>query len=454
MDTIDPIDLANWAGGEWKLGIPGEIVGLTNDSRKAEEGQLFAALKTSARDGHEFVGAAQQKGAAGAIVERVLEEVDLPQLRVPDVNAALLRMAKGYRSSWQAEVVGITGSCGKTTCKELLACLLSGEPTLSTLGNLNNLIGVPMSVLRPEGAAARFAVLEAGISEPGEMEQLARVVDPEWGVVTAIGPSHLQDLGTVENVALEKGKLLQGGRLKRAFVGETAEPYLSQLGCEGACVVKPDSSLSADWSYRVESIGSRSRLSQRLEGVVETFEYEGTGAGLASNAALAIAVAYSMGISVERLREALRFWKPSQMRNEWRDVEGHSVFLDCYNANPISMKDSLATFVTQTPEDQPRLFLVGCMEELGAEAGRLHEELGRYFPLRKEDLLLVIGGEASSVLRGMKSAGRELGNCFEITEIEEARDYFEGFVGSVFLKGSRRYRLESSLAFIKGGAVC
>jgi len=454
VDTIDPIDLANLAGGEWKNGTPAGIVGLTNDSRKAEPGQLFAALKTVARDGHDFVGSAAKAGASGAVVERFVPDAALPQLSVDDVGKALLRMAKGYRSQWNADVVGITGSCGKTTCKELLACMLSDAPVLSTLGNLNNLIGVPMSVLRPEASAARFAVLEAGISEPGEMEQLAEVIDPEWGIVTAIGPSHLEDLGTVETVALEKGKLLQGERLKKAFVGETAEPFVREMGCPDAVVVAPDQRLEREWSFAVKSLGRRSLLSQRLGGEVQTFEYEGTGYGLASNAALALAVSFSMGCEVERLRQALLRYRPSQLRNEWRELAGRSVFLDCYNANPISMKDSLATFIAETPDDQARMFLVGCMEELGDEAGGWHERLGREFPLRKEDFLLVIGNEAASVLRGMKNAGSDSGNCFEIREVEDAKMRLETFSGSVFLKGSRRYHLESALAFLDGGVVC
>ena len=454
MDTLDPDQLAAWAGREWKNGAPDEITGLTNDSRKAEVGQLFAALKTSARDGHDFVESAASAGASGAIVGRFIEEAKLPQLVVPDVGAALLAMAKAYRNCWDATVVGITGSCGKTTCKELLACLLSDEPTISTPGNFNNLIGVPMSMIRPEGRSARFAVLEAGISEPGEMIRMAEAIDPEWGIITAIGPSHLEDLETVENVALEKGKLLQQGRLKQAFIGETAGPFRSELGCPDAILVAKDSELRSDWSYAVEFADGRSRLSQRLDSAVEVFEYQGTGAGLASNAALALAAAYSMGRTADQLRKALTRYRPSQMRNEWRSVAGRRVYLDCYNANPLSMSDSLATFLAETSDGNPRLFLVGCMEELGDESPRWHEHLGYRFPLRKVDFLLVIGSEASSVLRGMEKAGSDQGNCFEIGSVEEAKVHLDGFAGSVFLKGSRRYRLESALAYLEGGVSC
>ncbi|EDY80569.1 Mur ligase middle domain family [Verrucomicrobiia bacterium DG1235] len=420
-------------------------MGLTNDSRKIESGELFAALKTAARDGHDFLESARRSGAAGAIVDRFQEEIELPQLVVDEVGEALLALAGGYRATWQANVVGITGSCGKTTCKEVLACLLSGFATLSTRGNLNNLIGVPMSMLRPEGASCEFAVLEAGISEPGEMERLAAAINPEWGIVTALGPAHLEDLGTVENVAREKGKLFQGSRLRRVFAGESCEPYLSDMAAPRVLLVKQDPYLSVEWAFRFSSEAGRTCLEQRIGGSVQRFEYEGLGAGLASNVALALATAFSMGLEVDQLRSALGSWKPSQMRNEWKEIGGRLVFLDCYNANPISMRDSLATFVSNTPEGEPRMYVIGCMEELGSEASRLHEELGREFPLRNQDFLLVIGSEAASVLRGMKDSGHEMDRCFEIETIEEASERLKDFAGSVFLKGSRRYRLESML---------
>ncbi len=454
MASIDPVALANWTSGEWKNGAPSTVSAIHFDSRKLEAGQLFVALRTAVRDGHDFLEAAKAAGAAGALVDRFREDVALPQLVVTDVSKALIAAAGGFRQSWKAQVVGITGSCGKTSCKEVLACLLATRRTISTAGNLNNLIGVPASILRAEGSDAEFAVLEAGISEPGEMEQLASAIRPNWGIVTAIGAAHLEDLKTVENIAFEKGKLLQAGDLAGAFVGETVEPYLKEIGCERALVVRRDADLVEDWSFDFEYGSGLTKFRQRIDGVVQDFEYTGSGAGLASNVALAIATASSLGLSTESIAKSLRSWAPAQMRNEWRELGGTRVFLDCYNANPVSMKDSLATFLAETSEALPRCYLLGCMEELGEGSPRLHEELGREIPLRKQDFLLVIGSEAKSVLRGMKDAGRDTGNCFEIGSIEEAKDRLGAFAGSVFLKGSRRYRLEAALEFMKGGVSC
>lgn len=454
MGTIDPEQLARWSGGSWKNGRPEGITGLANDSRSLQPGQLFAALKTGVRDGHDYLESARVAGASGAIVETFREGLSLPQLLVPEVGPALLAAARGYRDTWTAQVIGITGSCGKTTCKEVLSCLLASRPLTRTKGNLNNLIGVPISMLVPNAIESVFAVIEAGISEPGEMEQLARAIDPEVAIVTAIGPAHLQALASVEGVAREKGKLLQQQRLGKAFVGASCEPYLRELGCLGAQVVKPDESLMSEGSYAFAFRGGRTSLRLRLDGSAQEFEYLGSGAGLASNVALALGTAFHLGLSVSELRAGLRSWRPTQMRNEWRHLGSRTVFLDCYNANPLSMEDSLTTFVAESAENEARFYVVGCMEELGEESERLHLELGRTFPLRNEDFLLVIGDEAESVLRGMEELGRSMDRCFKIEQAEDAVERLAGFSGAVFLKGSRRYRLESILAALEGSGTC
>lgn len=458
MDTISPSDLARWCSGKWEGGVPDGISGLTNDTRTLARGQLFAAFKTEVRDGHDFLDAAQKCGASGAIVERFQPEVPLPQLVVEEVGSALLAAARAYRLTWKGEVIGITGSCGKTTCKDLLSCLFSSRRCLSTKGNLNNLIGVPMSILRPEGHACEFAVLEAGISETGEMKQLANAIEPDWAIISAIGPAHLEDLGDVETVAREKGLLARGSRIKGTFLGETCLPYLDMLDLEKGQLVKRDRHHSVEWAYTFESKGGTTTLRQRIGGSVQVFEYNGVGTGLASNVAICLAVAFTAGLEIEELRAGLANWKPSELRNEWRPIGPHVALIDCYNANPVSMRDSLKTFAENTPEEEGRFYLVGCMEELGHESSELHRELGRSIPMRKGDFLLVIGGEAESVLHGMKDASCDMDRCFAIEELEEARGYMESFKGNYFLKGSRRYRLESVLDYLpdltaKGGAA-
>ncbi|MDQ8204408.1 UDP-N-acetylmuramoyl-tripeptide--D-alanyl-D-alanine ligase [Pelagicoccus sp. SDUM812003] len=445
MDTIDPALLAKWSGGEWRNGDSEGITGLSIDTRTIAEGELFAAIRTEKRDGHEFLGTALENGAAAALVDRFRPEIAIPQLVVQNVSESLLEIAKAYRLTWNIPVVGVTGSCGKTSCKELLGSMLGESTCLRTRGNLNNLLGVPLTIVQPFARQARHAVLEAGISEPGEMKRLAYAIAPDWVIVTAIGPAHLEDLGTESNVAMEKGRLTSGPRVKGVFLGETCERYAGYLGGLKASLVRPSSSLQEDWSYRVSVEGGKSVLQQRIYGEVATFRYAGYGRGLASNVALAIAMAKTLGISDGAIRESLSAWRSSGLRGEWRLQGKRAFYVDCYNANPLSMRDALDTFVENTPNDRPRLFVIGCMEELGEKAPGFHERLGSDFPFRNQDQLLVMGDEATSVLRGMEGAGHDPSRYSVVKSIEEVREKLMEFEGSVFLKGSRRYRLEKAL---------
>ena len=412
---------------------------------------MFVAFESPACDGHSFLVSAKEQGASSALVRREQAEVDLPQLVVDDTQAALASMARSFRASWDFPVVGITGSCGKTTFKDLLVRILGNERVLGTRENFNNLIGVPLSILRAEALTADAAVLEAGISEVGEMRQLASIIDPDIVVVTAIGPAHLEDLETEETIAIEKGRLAQGDRVKTVFAGETCEPFAGYLGGLKVNIVKPCPRLSETWGYRFVSENGQTRIEQEIRGGVECYSYRGIGNGLASNVALAVATARSLGLSPKEIQRGLDAWKPSKLRGEWRDFGDSKAYVDCYNANPLSMRDSLETFVYLSNAEKPRLYIIGCMEELGADSPKYHEALGRRFPYRPQDLILVIGDDAESVVEGMSNAGFDTSNCEIIKSLDEARERVDSFDGDIFLKGSRRYRLEEAL---KGGARC
>ena len=445
MGAIDPVQLAAWARGEWFGGLPRRVSGISNDSRKLGEGDLFVALASERRDGHDFLEAACAAGAAGAIVERVNEKIPLPQLRVAAVGEAIQAMAAGFRSTWGFPVIGITGSAGKTTCKDLLRLLLGADRTLGTQGNFNNLVGVPISVLRPVPEDTKFAVLEAGINEPGEMLRLARMIDPDLVVFTSIGASHLEGLGSVQAIAREKGQLARGERAKVVYAGASCQPFAGDLGGSGIRWAREVSSPQLNGEYAIERHGERVSLAIRVDGKLEEYSFRGTTKSFAQNVALAISVARWLCQEPGSVQMRLSEWRPSPLRGEWRQYPRFRVYLDCYNANPISMRDAIEGFDAATQQTLRRLFVLGSMEELGKESARYHEELGAYLPLRKEDLLLVVGSQKESVRKGLIEAGKSIDNCIEIEDVAMARRYVERFVGDVFLKGSRKYRLESIL---------
>jgi UDP-N-acetylmuramoyl-tripeptide--D-alanyl-D-alanine ligase len=457
MPSFDPDVLAAWTRGRWTRHPARAPVGFSVDSRRILPGQAFVALKTDRRDGHDYLRAALEAGASGALVAREDPRVALPQLVVEDPLSALQAAAREHRQTFCGTVVGITGSAGKTSTKEILALLLGGQDggVLATEGNLNNQIGVALTLTRIE-AEHRYAVIEAGISGPGEMKPLAAMIDPEIVVITLVGPAHLAELGGLEGVAREKAVLAASVRKGGiCFYPISCEAYSAfrSLSADRCSVAAPSERLDGpeirpggvrfatshtDDSTTVSvAFGARTPVSATLLRVTD---------GMAQNVAMAICAALRIGIEAETMRERLLSWRPSPLRGEWRMSDGRRLYLDCYNANPASMADALATFSAVAPRDEPRAFVIGCMEELGPSAPAYHVELGRSLSLRSGDRLVIMGSQAGAVRQGALDGGSDPGQVEVADSIEGVASRLAGFRGSVFVKGSRRHGLEKAFA--------
>jgi UDP-N-acetylmuramoyl-tripeptide--D-alanyl-D-alanine ligase len=245
MPAFAPDTLAAWTNGRWSRVPMTAPVGFSADSRRLLPGQAFVALRTDKRDGHDYLGEAQKAGASAAIVALEVKGVDLPQLVVADPLAALQAVARGHRREFQGTVIGITGSAGKTSTKELVAVLLGGEAAgvLATEGNLNNQIGVALTLCRLDPERHRFAVVEAGISAPGEMAKLAAMIEPDIAIVTLIGAAHLEELGDLKSVAREKALLAASLRKGGVCIfPSSCEAYAAfrELPAGSCLVVEPD----------------------------------------------------------------------------------------------------------------------------------------------------------------------------------------------------------------------
>lgn len=449
MLKFDCQELLNWSGGEW-INAPSQepIRGFCYDSRNLKAGDMFVALKTARRDGHCFIGAAQAKGAVAALVSAACPSIDLPQLLVDDTLAGLGDLAMGHRDNSSATVVGVTGSCGKTTFKDLLFHALGGKPDAwSTQGNLNNRIGVPITLLGIPVGECRYAIIEAGISERGEMEALASIIDPDIAVITSIGPAHLEGLGSLKGIAEEKGRLAVKGRARKVYLGESCQPYLEELAGSLDYVIVAEGLTGESVRRFQQSVdGWATRIS--LEGVDEVFEVDGVGKGLASNVALALSVALDLGVDALTLKKRLSRWRPSNMRGEWKTFGPAKVYLDCYNANPLSMLDGLEAFNRLSSETGDRVFVIGSMEELGEGSDDWHQQVGSSIDLRDGDLAVLIGDGAEAMKRGLEERGHE-GRVERIESVDQLGRYLSGFSGDVFIKGSRRYGLESAIRFLE-----
>lgn len=450
---------AAWSGGS----VPGKIAGAAIDTRKILPGEIFVAIKTENRDGHGFLETARERGAAGALVSRFVPEVALPQLVVPDTVAALQKLATEYsravRSRSESErvpvIFAVTGSVGKTSTKDLLAQILSQEaPTLSTEKNLNNTLGVPLTLLKFNPKIHRFAVVEAGMSVPGELGISAEMICPDIAVVTNVKPVHLEGLGSMNAIAREKSELprhcASGGK---AFFYEELLRYESFRELRNATILVPD---SAKESF-VEN-GVRVPVPTALRETADGFEIttasrnffaKNISRGLAENAALAVA-AVSNFVSDEKIQAALDARRPSANRGEVREREDGAgkIFVDCYNASPASMLDSARAFAKRFPASArtPRLFVLGGMGELGAESVRLHREVGEALPLdASTDVLALFGGNAPLIGEGAVARGFPPARVQVFADIEALRARVAEFRGNVMIKGSRAFALERAV---------
>lgn len=464
-------------GAEWRGGnVPGKITGAAIDTRKILSGEIFVAIKTANRDGHDFLETARERGAAGALVSRFVPEVALPQLVVPDTIAALQKLAAAHRiENFRVgkTVFGVTGSVGKTSTKDLLALILSQEaPTLATEKNLNNTLGVPLTLLKLDPEMYRFAVVEAGMSVPGELGVSAQMIYPDCALITNVKPAHLEGLKTMENIAREKASLAADVYDGRVIFNADLLQYESFRNIEAAyaevlCRTEDECALAEKWeasdACRVAD-GSRPVSCEILDAGANAFYLKFPGEdesgtrvfvvrnvsrGLAENAALAIVAGLAEGLVPEKIQAALDAWKPSANRGEVRErAGGGKIFVDCYNASPASMLDSAESFANRFPgtPEMPRLFVLGGMGELGAESEALHFGVGEKLPLCAEtDCLALFGGNAAQIGQGSVARGFPQGRVRVFDDIEALRDFIAAFRGNVMLKGSRAFALERAI---------
>jgi len=456
MSVFSPSELAEWTGGRWTATPVAPLSGFTMDSRQLRAGEVFVAIRTAQRDGHAFLAAAQAAGASAAIVATPQPALALPQLVVADPLTALQVIARTHRRAFTGPVVGISGSAGKTSTKNLLALLLGGEAggVLATEGNLNNHLGVPLTLTRLDPAVHKCAVVEAGISAPGEMAPLAAMIEPDVAINTLVAAAHTAELGGLEGVAREKAILPAAVREAGVaiFPRSSAEfPAFRDLGVrrmiiERAEVIRPESPPSDRIYFTVTHREDTTAVAVAY-GLPPplVFTLRRVSDGMAQNAVLAICAALWLGVPHARIQSRLSGWQPAALRGEIRREGNRLLYLDCYNANPASMADALSAFQAIAPAGQPRLYVLGCMEELGPDSATHHHMLGRSLVLRPGDRLFVIGEQANAVCAGVLENGDFTRQLQIVSTLDPVTACLAEWTGAVFVKGSRKYRLETIL---------
>jgi len=423
------------------------------DSRTIQPGDLFFAVKGERLDGHDFVEQALSKGAIAAVVRkdqlgRYL--VNTPLLPVDDTLVALQTLATAVRRLWGKPLIGITGSTGKTTTKEAITHALSSRfRMLKSEGNFNNHFGLPLTLLRlePEHDAA---VIEMGMSHAGEIAALAKIAQPEIGVVTNVAPVHLEFFNSLADIARAKYELIESLPSGGTAVLNADDEYVSQFGRDfhGKVVLYGFRSPADVRAENVKHHGAEgSTFDVVVGGCREKASLPLVGAHNIYNALAAVAVGIERGLTLSEALGALATLAPADKRGEVVKLGNITIINDCYNSNPKAL-DAMVDALAAMPAKR-RIVVAGEMLELGAAGEEMHRSSGRHMAERKIDVLVGVRGLAQSMVDSARESGMRAEFLATPQEAGEwlARETREGDV--VLLKASRGVKLEQALEYWK-----
>jgi UDP-N-acetylmuramoyl-tripeptide--D-alanyl-D-alanine ligase len=432
------------------------VTGWSIDSRTLVPGDLFFALRGPNHDGHAHVAEALRKGAVGAVVDRKVDAAGAV-LQVPDTLRALQELAGWARREWSGDVVAVTGSAGKTTTKDVIAEMLSvGMETAKNEGNLNNHVGLPLSLLRID-EAARVAVLEMGMNHAGEIRRLAELARPDVGVVTNVGYAHIENFDSVEAIAAAKRELVESLGANGTAVLNADDPRVAAFAAShpGRTILygqSPEAHVRAqDVEYDVEYLAHGETTGGETAGVrfrvgTTFFESALTGRHSVSNLLAGIAVAGVYGIPPSRLRQKVSELLPGKMRGERLRHQGVLIYNDCYNSNPDAVR-AMLDVLRDTPARR-RIAVLGEMLELGRWTEALHRDVGNYAAMCGIDVLVGIRGAALHMLDAAKRAGLPADAAFFFDDPAEAGRLVRTLAqpgDAILFKGSRGVHVELAM---------
>ena len=445
-------DLQPWVSGAI-VASNAKFNGVCIDSRRMVAGSLFVALKGDQFDGHAFVGEAVAKGAAAVVVERLPEGLKGPAMVVPNTRTALGEIARHWRRQFSMPIIGVTGSNGKTTIKEMIASILSAalgnDQCLATHGNFNNDIGVPLTVLRME-AKHKAAVIEMGTNHPGEIAVLTAIAQPTLGLINNAQRDHQQYMISVEAVAQENGAVIKA------------------LPANGIAVFPADDQYTPLWAGYASSVGQRKVMTFGLSGnpdVTCTYQPNIFGSDLqvtagkrqfqvrlsaagehnVRNALAATACALAVGISVDAVVKGLEAFVPVNGRLQRKTARcGALIIDDTYNANPDSVRAAIDVLAQMAA---PRVLVLGDMGEVGDKGKQFHEEIGAYARGRRIERLITLGNLAA---HASGAFGAHAKHFNDINAMQQALDGILTAKTTALIKGSRFMEMERVVQYLVG----
>lgn len=445
MEKMSLAEIIQAVDGSFGFPVDTMVSAISTDTRKITENSVFIALKGERFDGHDFAAKAMELGAAAVITERPVEGAKC--IIVDSTAKALLDLANFYRRKFDIPLIGVTGSVGKTTTKDIIACVVSRKyKTLKTQGNLNNEIGLPQTLFGLD-REYEAAVIEMGMSHFGEISRLSMCACPTCAVITNIGVSHIENLGTQENILKAKLEILDGADYDAPLIlckddkllagaeihGERRVVYYSvkKKDCEvyASDIETYESSVSFTVNYHEGRIGA----------VIHCL-----GEHNVKNALAAFCVGLELGIDPEEIVKGIADFRPEGMRQNIVVKNGVRFILDCYNAAPDSMKASLSV-LSQTRTSGKRYAVLADMLELGKNSRQYHKTVGKYAATSKADMLLCFGKNSHYYIEGAVQSGFPEESCLYFDDRQKISEYLKDVLregDTVLLKGSRGMRLE------------
>ena len=406
---------------------------IKTDSRNCPKGSIFFALKGDKFDGNQYAGKALASGCVYAVIDNPDYYIGERTILVDNVLKTLQQLAHHHRKVLGLPIIGITGTNGKTTTKELLAAVLSTKfNLLYTEGNFNNHIGVPLTLLRLTHDH-EMAVIEMGASHPGDIKELVDIVHPNYGIITNVGRAHLEGFGSFEGVIRTKGELYDYIRRSKGKIFIKKENEYLQSIAKGIEQITYGNGDDAFASGQVVSCDPFLVFNWKQQGKLHTVETHMIGSYNLDNVLAAVAVGRFFKIPAERISRAIAAYEPTNNRSQFKKTDNNELIIDAYNANPSSMKVALDNFITMPV--QPKAIILGDMRELGPTSDELHAEVVEQIKKGQFDKVFLCGEHFSKV-------GKEF-SPFATTEamVEELRKQpLKGY--HILIKGSHSMGLE------------
>lgn len=452
MEQLSVKQILQFVGGETKNKETVENIMVTNictDTRKIGPGSLFVPIKGENFDGHTFIEDAFKKGAVAALSHEKISGSGVV-ISVEDTRVALRDLAEHYLAMFKIPVVAVTGSVGKTSCKDMLAAVLGSRfEVLKTDGNFNNDIGVPLTVFRIE-KEHELAILEMGMNHFDEITVLSKIARPDYAVITNIGVSHIENLGSREGIFKAKKEVFDYMTSQGMAIINGDDDYLPQLESELEMKTKVFG-LTKDFAYKADEIKSLGYkgMSALFSTPHKSFKVDvpALGEHMIYNVLPAIAIAEDLGLSEEEIKKGIQSFVPTKMRLNIYEVGNNITIIDdVYNASPDSMKAALKT-LDQLPCEGKKIAILGDMFEMGDHAQDGHRKVGADAAKMNIDLLICVGGDAHYIKEayGHKSA-------YYFPTIQEANKAIEQIIepeDTILLKASRGMHFEKMIEFIK-----